>query len=134
VEEIEQICFSYPWSLKLFEEELSNPTSICLKITSEEDVLAGYIILRDIVDEMHIMSIAVHPEFRGLGLAKKLMEVSEKDFCGGKLMLLEVRVSNVPAVELYKKLGFKQLYVRKKYYPDGEDAIVMEKRPCATVE
>ena len=132
--EIEKISFSHPWSLSLFEGELDNPSSTCLKILTKDSIFVGYIVTRDIVDETHILSIAVHPDFRRKGLAKMLIETCEKNFCGGKLLLLEVRVSNEPAIGLYKKLGFKQLYVRKRYYPDGEDAIVMEKKLCATAE
>lgn len=132
--EIENLSFSHPWSQNLFEEELSNNSSICLKTSSSDNKIVGYILLRNIVDETHLLNIALHPDYRKKGLAKKMIETYEKKFCSGKLILLEVRVSNKPALELYKKLGFKQLYVRKRYYPDGEDAIVMEKKTCATAE
>ncbi len=132
--EIEKISFSHPWNLALFESELDNTSSTCLKILTHDSSFAGYIILRDIVDETHILSIAIHPNFRRKGLAQTLIETCEKNFCCGKILLLEVRVSNEPAIELYKKIGFKPLYVRKRYYPDGEDAIVMEKKPCVTAE
>ena len=87
-----------------------------------------------ILDELHILNIAVNKKYREQGLATMLLKKIEQIFGCGKLMLLEVRVSNSAAMSLYKKLGFKELYRRKNYYPDGEDAIVMEKKACVTVE
>ncbi len=132
--EIENSSFACPWSEQLFQEELKNPSSLCLKAVDENDELCGYIILRTIVDEVHLLNIATRPKSRKKGVAQKLIENAEQGFCCGKPLFLEVRISNKPALDLYKKLGFKQIYVRKRYYPDGEDAIVMEKDTCATAE
>jgi len=78
-------------------------------------------------DECELLSIAVKPAERGKGLAKMLME-----HCGGELaklgvkkLFLEARESNVAAISLYKKLGYEEIAERKKYYANGEAAIIM---------
>ncbi len=129
--EIEKNSFSHPWSKQLFLEELDNSYSLCLKAVSKEGDLFGYIMLRKIVDEVHLLNIAVKKEVRNKGVAKALISEAQKHFADLLCIVLEVRVSNKPAIELYKKLGFEQLYVRKRYYPDGEDALIMEKKICA---
>jgi len=122
---IENLSFNSPWLLSYFESELEYPDSTCLKIIDDNKALLGYIILRYFVDEVHIMNIAVHPDYRKKGIATKLIEYVLKDVSKDKFMLLEVRRTNIAAQELYKKMGFVELYARKAYYADGEDAIVM---------
>jgi len=90
----------------------------------------GFFTLR-IVKKGHIVSIAVLPEYRRRGIAKKLMSnVLEtlKNRYKSNEVYLEVRVSNVPAINLYEKLGFEKVKVIKGYYLDGEDAYIMAKR------
>jgi len=80
-----------------------------------------------VVPELHISKIATHRSARRQGLANALMEDLFK-FCrdrGINTITLEVRVSNTPARTFYTRLGFKDDYIRKRYYPDGEDALVM---------
>ncbi len=128
---IEKDSFSHPWSKQLFLEELGNSSSLCLKAVGQDEGVFGYIMLRKIVDEVHLLNIAVKKEARNKGVAKALISEAQKHFADLLCIVLEVRVSNKPAIELYKKLGFEQLYVRKRYYPDGEDALIMEKKICA---
>ena len=126
VVDIENICFTSPWSKKMFKEELdSNDTLYFCAL--DDDELIGYVGLRKIFDEGHIMTIAVLPEYRGRGIAKDmLLEVfrrADKDIL---VYTLEVRASNTPAQKLYEGFGFKPLGIRKRYYSDnGEDAIIM---------
>lgn len=85
--------------------------------------LAGYIILLDSIDIYEVIKIAVSPNFRKRGLGKKLLGSVLKDL--DKNLMLEVRVSNQPAINLYESLGFKKINIRKGYYGDtGEDGIV----------
>jgi ribosomal-protein-alanine N-acetyltransferase len=82
------------------------------------------------LDEAHITNIAVHPEYRGAGLGNLIIEVLVSDAKDEAVsaMTLEVRVNNLPALNLYKKYGFVEVAVRKNYYQDtGEDAIIMWK-------
>ena len=80
-------------------------------------------------DFADIESVFVNPNYRGKGIAKSLLTVLEKELkeVGIQNVLLEVRSSNLPALSLYKGFGFEEISVRKKYYPDGEDALVLKK-------
>jgi len=80
-------------------------------------------------DECELLSIAVEPAERGKGLAKTLMEYccNELAKLGVHKFFLEVRESNIAAISLYKKLGYKKISERKKYYANGEAAIIMQK-------
>ncbi len=91
------------------------------------NLVVGYVVLQHRDFESKIMSIAVKKEFRrrgiGSNLLKKAIEsVKEK---GKRRLLLEVRVSNIPAQNLYKKYGFKVIDILQSYYADGEDAYLM---------
>lgn len=124
--EIESMCFSSPWSVSTFEQEFSNPRTEIFgaKIF---DHLVGYVIVWHGHKESHITNIAVHPAFRRMGigsmLLQKAIDVSKHN---SDTIILEVRKSNTPAINLYKKFGFKEIGIRKNYYLDNrEDAIVM---------
>ncbi len=76
----------------------------------------------------HIVSVAVLPDYRRRGIGMMMMEESMrrlKEYYGVGEVYLEVRVSNIPAINLYEKLGFKKVKVLRHYYLDGEDAFVM---------
>jgi len=124
--EIEKNCFKDPWSSFSFESELTNADSIFLKAI-EDDKMIGYIIIRKLLDEFHIMNVAIAPEYRRKGFAQKLIDHMFENLSSGKLLLLEVRKSNQAAISLYQKNGFTLLHTRKAYYSDGEDAVVMMK-------
>lgn len=125
--ELEKSCFEHPWSRTFFEDEIKDPDSTCLKVTEGKKIIA-YIVLKQFVDEIHIMNLATHPDHRKKGIAKKLLNNAISDLNSGKLLLLEVRNSNEAAKKLYESEGFKELYKRKAYYPNGEDALVMVKK------
>lgn len=127
VTEIARQSFSTPWSLKSFETELLNTHSI-LKVAEVNGEIVGYIVLRIILDEAELLSIAVKPDFRQNGIATALIKnvVDEmKNII--KICFLEVRMSNYAAIRLYEKSGFKKIGVRNRYYilPE-EDAIIMK--------
>ena len=90
----------------------------------------GYIGIKAVIDEGYITNVAVIPEKRGQGIAKKLLselflKLSEN---AGEIVRLEVRRSNENAKGLYKKMGFSEIAVRKNYYADPrEDALIYEK-------
>jgi ribosomal-protein-alanine N-acetyltransferase len=118
------------WSLDSFSKELTNPFAKYL-IAKTDNKTVGFAGVWTIVDEGHITNIAVHPEFRekgiGSALVKSLIDHSKGWGCSS--LTLEVRASNTPAKNLYKKFGFVEEGVRKKYYQDNkEDAIIMWKR------
>ena len=82
----------------------------------------AYLILIDSIDVYEIFEIAVEKEYRGKGLAKKLLNMLPDT----KPIMLEVNVKNLPAISLYKKMGFKQISLRKNYY-NTDDAIIMRR-------
>jgi [ribosomal protein S18]-alanine N-acetyltransferase len=91
-------------------------------------VVVGYGGLWLMVDEAHVTSVAVRPEFRGRGLGELLMVclLETAIGCGVRWVTLEVRMSNTTAQSLYRKLGFRQAGIRPRYYTDNnEDAVVM---------
>ena len=127
VVEIEKQCFSLPWSEKSFEDSLSREDTIFL--VCEDEVITGYMGLYLSYDEASVTNVAVSPEFRKKGYGEALVAESKKQAKEAKAetIFLEVRVSNAPAISLYKKLGFEELGVRKKFYEHPvEDAIIMK--------
>ncbi|MCS7108753.1 MAG: ribosomal protein S18-alanine N-acetyltransferase [Sulfolobales archaeon] len=85
---------------------------------------------RGLIKLGHVVSIAVLPEYRRKGIGRRIMEESIKrlkEYYNVSEIYLEVRVSNVPAINLYEKLGFRKVKTIKYYYLDGEDAFVMAK-------
>ncbi len=126
--DIEKLCFASPWSVDSLTYELEkNP--MALYIAAEADgKTAGYAGLWKIGDEGHITNVAVRPEFRRMKIGEKiigaLIESASRE--GIAHFTLEVRKSNMPAIKLYEKFGFRTEGVRKKYYEDnGEDALIM---------
>lgn len=118
--------FSLPWSINTFIDEIKNPHSI-LKVAELEGNLTGYAVLRVILDEAELLSIAVKPKFRKLGIATALLKQTLEELKNVvKACYLEVRQSNQPAINLYKNLGFRFCGVRKNYYIlPQEDAYMM---------
>ena len=125
VHAIELKTFHTPWSYQSFVDEMT--TNKCARyIVAEEDgKVLGYAGAWMIFDEGHITNIAVDESVRGKGIGagvtKALMQYAAN--LGVQYMTLEVRKSNLVAQGLYKKMGFIELGVRKRYYEDnGEDA------------
>ena len=137
---LEELCFpTEPWSMQMFQEELQNDMALFVvaeeqgtdssgEHRAEKDRIVGYLIAWVIAPvESQVGSIAVLPEYRRRGLARQLMEIllAACRETGTRDTYLEVRVSNEPAIALYKSLGFANDGIRKKYYQDGEDAYTM---------
>lgn len=124
--------FDYPWSKACFVSEVTNKLAHYIGI-KVDNKLAGYIGIWFIIDEAHITNVAVNPSCRKIGLANKLLQAALR-LCHKHDIIaitLEVRDSNIPARNLYRKFGFEEEGIRKKYYEDGEDAIIMWKRNCS---
>lgn len=129
VAEMERQCFSDPWSEKSVASELDNPLSLWL-IAEADGVVAGYVGSQTVLDSADMMNLAVSPSFRRQGIGERLVNslteaLAEK---GVKTLLLEVRISNEPAKELYHKLGFEIVGKRPRYYEKPrEDALILRK-------
>ena len=124
---IENDSFTVPWSEALFFHELNDPMSIS-KVARAEGKLAGYIFAGRILDEGHILNLAVHKNYRRLGIAAELVSVIIDDLRenGCRVIFLEVRDSNVAAKKIYSKFNFSVIGTRKNYYVSPvEDAVIM---------
>jgi len=123
---LEKLCFSHSWSRQQLLAGLKQGNFRLLG-TRTDGQLVGYIAFSLVEDEMEILNLAVHPEFRKKRLGSALMD---KTFAmcrseGTAKSFLDVRESNEPAIALYKKYGYEQYGVRKRYYPDTkEDALL----------
>lgn len=125
---VEEECFSSGFGRSTFEKELENKIATYLVAEKDGRVL-GYAGLWNICGSADIMNVGVLKEYRRCGIANTLLAELEK-YCldnGIFEINLEVRVSNIPAQELYKKMGYKEIAVRKGYYDGKEDGIVMKK-------
>lgn len=129
IAELEKICFSEPWSENTILESIASGTKFFTAV--ENGKVLGYIGISCILDEGYIANIAVFPDARRKGVGEKLINrifalASDENLA---FVSLEVRESNIPAISLYEKKGFKTEGRRKNFYknPD-EDALIMTKR------
>jgi ribosomal-protein-alanine N-acetyltransferase len=139
--EIEEACFSAPWTRKMLEAELSgNPFAHFLVARRQggsrvpSEAIVGYLCYWIVFEEVRLMNLAVIESMRHRGIAKSLVAtalrtgMSQSAHRAG----LEVRASNEAAQRLYKGFGFSQTAVRPKYYANPvEDAVLMELDPIA---
>ncbi|HEX5344464.1 MAG TPA: ribosomal protein S18-alanine N-acetyltransferase [Duganella sp.] len=127
---LEQSVYPHPWSMANFEDSLSSNYEAWVLRDRDGDLL-GYFLLMAVVDEAHLLNVAVSADKQGQGLGRFLLNqaVACARGLGMESVLLEVRPSNTRALQIYERYGFKQIGRRKGYYPAAggqrEDAIVM---------
>lgn len=127
VYDIEYSIFSMPWTIKDFQDSLKDENNLYL-VVEEKDEIVAYCGLWGVAGEGQINNVAVKENYRRFGIAyamlKELIEGGKKK--GLTDFTLEVRVSNLPAITLYHKLGFEDAGIRKKFYEaPTEDALIM---------
>jgi ribosomal-protein-alanine N-acetyltransferase len=128
--ELEQTVYPHPWSMANFVDSLASAYQAWV-LRDPDGELLGYFLLMAIVDEAHLLNVAVSAERQGQGLGRFLLNqaVACARGLGMETMLLEVRPSNERALEIYRRYGFQTIGRRKGYYPAAnqqrEDAIVM---------
>ncbi|SRR5574344_2168951 len=116
---LHKLCFpNKPWDASEFASLQAGGAQI---IASEN----GFIVWRCAADECEIITIGVHPDFRGTGIADALLQLMEKEQASKKIFL-EVAENNISARKLYERNGYKQIAIRRGYY-NGIDAIIMQK-------
>jgi ribosomal-protein-alanine N-acetyltransferase len=127
---VESACFDMPWSRHVIRYDLDNMGELVYMKAVLKDFIAGYGVLGRGEGVSHLLNLAVLPEFRRSGIASQLMlafeEISLIWGCGR--MRLEVRSSNALARDFYAKFGFVYKMRAKKYYANGEDALVLVAR------
>jgi ribosomal-protein-alanine N-acetyltransferase len=126
---IEKVTFPATWSRMLFERELVTPFARSFVAREKEaGRIVGYLCFWLVDRETHILNLAVHPQYRGMGIGARLLGFG-LEYCqnqGVQLITLEVRRSNHKAISLYRDFQFQPQGVRRRYYTDsGEDAIIM---------
>ncbi|MYM75173.1 ribosomal protein S18-alanine N-acetyltransferase [Duganella sp. FT134W] len=127
---LEQRVYPYPWTMANFVDSLNSNYEAWV-LRERDGHLLGYFLLMAVVDESHLLNVAVSAEKQGQGLGRFLLNqaVACSRGLGMESVLLEVRPSNTRALQIYERYGFKQIGRRKGYYPAAnqqrEDAIVM---------
>jgi ribosomal-protein-alanine N-acetyltransferase len=128
--EIEEQVYSHPWTRGNFLDSLYSGHEV-MGLRDNQQRLLGYFFLMPVLDEMHLLNIAVRADRQGQGVGRFLLDsltrqVREQQFLS---ILLEVRISNQRALDVYQRYGFAEIGRRKAYYPSAdsmrEDAIVM---------
>lgn len=124
---IEEAAQAVPWSELIFVKCVT--AGYPGWVVEYANRVVGFILMTMTAGECHILNLCIHPQFQHQGLGKQLLQhtLEESKRLDGFRVYLEVRRSNLPAIELYKKMGFEQIGERKDYYPvpsGHEDAIV----------
>jgi ribosomal-protein-alanine N-acetyltransferase len=130
---IDQLSFSLPWPASAFSYELNeNPLSMLwvaeISPPGEKSQAVGMIVVWLIVDEVHIATVAVHPDYRNQGIGQMILVTALRETIhrGYRLATLEVRASNTAAQKLYRRFQFEVVGSRPRYYRDNnEDALIM---------
>lgn len=128
VYKIEQSVNSNGWTMNIFQQSLQNNN--CIVMNSGSGEIIGFLVLQFIMDECHILNICIHPQYQGKGFGKKLLQYALEISTQKNVVVcfLEVRESNIKAINLYNQFGFNEIQVRKNYYKNGksrENAIEM---------
>ena len=130
---IENQAYPFPWTSGNFTDSLT--AGYEMSVLKEQNVMVGYLVWMEVVDEVHLLNIALSPARQGRGLGLWMMRyfITQARARGFSKILLEVRPSNHGAIRLYRFLGFQKIGQRKGYYPQSadsskerEDAIVMQ--------
>jgi len=126
--QIEAASFSRPWTRAHFTEEMASPHGYPAVAVTAAGAVVGYLCLKQVLDEAEILDVAVRSAQRARGIGRLLVEgaLAGSRGRGASFLSLEVRAGNQQAIGLYQRLGFRGVGRRKRYYDDGEDAILME--------
>lgn len=128
--EAEVVCFSDPWPPQFFLSETLADGRFNRLLVDPGGQLVAYLFCAWQYLNLHVLKVGTLPEHRRTGFARRLMTLAEEhaEQMGGESLTLEVRQSNDAAIALYKGLDYDQVRVSPRYYQDGEDAVIMEKR------
>ena len=115
------------WSYNILKQELENGKSKYF-VAKQENEIVGFAGILLIIDQVNIMNIVVKKDKRNFGLGSLLLEeiIRYSKIHNATSITLEVNEKNIPAIKLYKKYGFKQVGLRRKYYNNEDNAILMD--------
>lgn len=113
------------WTVDMISSELIESFDRQTWVAVETENIIGYCMVRFGPDELHLINMAVKSNYQKRGVASLLINHFLKDISPKTSVFLEVKQSNFPAINLYNKHNFVEIGIRKKYYSDGENAIVM---------
>ena len=117
------------WNYEILKDEIANNNSKYIVAKTETGEIIGFAGIKIILNEAEIMNIVVHKNYRNNGIGSELLEkiLDMSKILKIEKILLEVNENNENAIKLYKKYNFTQTGIRKKYYNNLTDAILMEK-------
>jgi len=125
--EIEVMAYKNPyWSQNMIFEVLANKTDKRLWIYEVDNDVVGFIIDMRHKNEISLLNIAIHKYLQGMGHGLKMLKKYIKSLPGECSIYLEVNKNNIKALNMYTKLNFEKVSIRKSYYNDGGDAIIMQ--------
>ena len=129
LDQIDAICQHYPilnWNAVKLHETLAHPNSLALGLFADTQLLA-FALFTYVIDEAELLIIATHSNARQQGYARMVFQDALKNLLHQNIqkIFLEVRPSNAVALRLYERMGFSRVGVRKQYYPDYEDALIL---------
>ena len=125
--EIEVMAYKNPyWSQRMIFEVLANKTDKRLWIYEVDNDVVGFIIDMRHKNEISLLNIAIHKYLQGMGHGLKMLKKYIKNLPGKCSIYLEVNKNNIKALNMYAKLNFEKVSIRKSYYTDGSDAINMQ--------
>ena len=129
---LEKLIFSDPWTLDMVRADVESKISryiVAEEITQTGPRIIGYLGYWLVFDECSINNVGVVPAMHRKGVGRLLMDemIKETEQAGARVWVLEVRASNIAAMALYEKYDFKKVGVRKGYYENREDAVVMHR-------
>ena len=115
------------WSYNILKQELENGKSKYF-VAKQENEIVGFAGILLIIDQVNIMNIVVKKDKRNFGIGSLLLEeiIRYSKIHNATSITLEVNEKNIPAIKLYKKYGFKQVGLRRKYYNNEDNAILMD--------
>ena len=122
---IEKASFPTPWTEEMVLSEMKEPLA-SFSVGVYQDIIVGYYGFLHILDELHILNVAVDPSYRGRKIGSALIAhlIEQGRAFSARAATLEVRESNAPAVALYEKFGFVCAGIRPHYYTDKENALI----------
>ena len=128
VARLEALCLPGPWDQATLRDQLALPQSVLRGIRAPAGPLVAYMCGWWLAGELEILRLACHPEYRRQGFAEALVVALRNEFApqGLQRLLLEVRAHNRGAIAFYRQLGFVDCGRRRRYYPDGDDALLLE--------